>query len=281
MNVASTSVGRRAVLESESLSWIRRFAAWIGLGGLCMLAVAADSPAANTFANLIIAPLGIAAVFGFVEAVRGSPRVPAPRLRASVDRASGRSAVLIVAIVSAVASQTWFQPGMAIAGGDVPPPNGTAWILRIVDPWTWSGSNLGGPSALEQQFPWALVLGLVHVAGGSAELAQRLWYVAFFTAAAIASAGLLLALGARPIGTIIGSLAYSFSPFVVANVVPNPVLIVALALLPALPAVVLLGAKGRIHILTAVLLLGASAPLFGIHLYQSTDARNRACCALD
>jgi hypothetical protein len=62
---------------------------------------------------------------------------------------------------------------------------------------------------------------------------------------------------------VIGALAYAFSPFVVANLIPNPVVIVAFALLPALPTIVLLAAKGTVNTRIAVILLAISAPLLG------------------
>ena len=48
----------------------------------------------------------------------------------------------------------------------------------------------------------------------------------------------------RPAASTIGALAYVFSPFVVSDVIPNPIYLAALAILPALLAVVLAGAKG-------------------------------------
>jgi hypothetical protein len=254
---------RRPLVDSGWISWNRRFAAWFGLVSLCALALIADGPATKWFANLAVAALGVATVIGFVEAALSHRIERAVRRRSSARRERWGVPVIVVALVTTIASQTWFRPGMAIAAGDVPPPNGIAWLSRLFVPWAWSGSDLGSPSALEQQLPWAIVLWAVHLLGGSGELAQRIWFALFFACASIACLVLTRTLGARPSAAAIGSLAYSFSPFVVANLIPNYVLLVAFALLPTLPAIVLLGAQGRVSIRTAAVLVAVSAPLLG------------------
>src|SRR5207245_3245572 len=96
---------------------------------------------------------------------------------------SGRSwliALAVVAIGTGSAVQTWFKAGTAIGTGDIAPPYGIAWLSRIFAPWTWSGSDLGGPSQLQLQLPWAACLWLSDRLGGSPEVAQRVWYTALF-----------------------------------------------------------------------------------------------------
>jgi len=228
-----------------------------------VVSLIADGPGATRFANVALLALGVATALGFVESLRGDRAKPATRRRSSAHSSGSRTSALAVGAISAFASQMWFRPGMAIAAGDVPPPNGVAWLSRLFLPWTWSGSDLGSPSALEQQLPWAFVVWVINVAGGSAELAERLWFAGFFTVATIACLALLRTLGIGPIGSVIGALAYAFSPFVVANLIPNPVVLVAFALLPALPTIVVLAAKGRINARTAVTFLAISGPLLG------------------
>jgi hypothetical protein len=252
-----------ATVERDWVSWNRRFAAYVGLASLCLIAVTADGLAAARFANVALLALGLAALIGCIEAVRAGRAKPANRRRSRSQAGRVWVWAISVAAISAISSLTWFRPGMVVAGGDVPPPDGVAWISKLFVPWTWSGSDLGSPSALEQELPWATILWIVHSVGGSGELAQRLWFVAFFTAAAIACLALLRTLGIGPAASSIGALAYAFSPFVVANLIPNPVVLVAFALLPALPAIVLNAAKGRIGILNASLLIAISGPLLG------------------
>ncbi len=129
--------------------------------------------------------------------------------------------------------------------------------------WNWSGSNLGGPSALEQQLPFAALLAISQSIGGSAELAQRAWFTGLFAGMAICAFGLLLVLGIRPFPAGVGALAYAFSPFVVANAVPNPVYMSAMAMLPYLLAIVVAGGTKQLRTRTCVILMGASAPLIG------------------
>ena len=47
------------------------------------------------------------------------------------------------------------------------PVVGTAWLGRLFAPWSWSGSNLGGPAANEINLPFAAVYWLVHALRGS------------------------------------------------------------------------------------------------------------------
>src|SRR5439155_5429950 len=164
--------------------------------------------------------------------------------------------------------QSWFRWGTVIAGGDVTPPIGTAWISRIFMAWTWSGSNLGGPSALGVQLPCAATLGFIQVLGGSAELAQRVWYSGLFVGAAVAAVWLLLVLHVRPLAAVLGAMAYAFSPYVVAQVVSNPVFLAALALLPVIPAAVIAGATRQVRLRTSVVLVIATAPMLG-YVYQN------------
>jgi len=173
-----------------------------------------------------------------------------------------------VADFAAWAAQSWFRPGFSIAGGDITPPNGTAWISRVFADWSWSGFNLGGPSALEQQLPWAFVLNSVVWLGGSAELAQRIWYTGLFAGAALAAVGLLRVVGVRPIGAAVGAISYVLSPWVIANASSNPVFLASLVILPALPAAVLAGARGVLGIRMAAVLVAVSAPMLG-YVFQN------------
>ncbi|HEY6789646.1 MAG TPA: hypothetical protein VI365_20290, partial [Trebonia sp.] len=168
----------------------------------------------------------------------------------------------IVELIAAIAAQSWFDPGRLIAGGDLSPVVGTAWLGRLSAPWSWSGSNLGGPAANQAKVPWAVVYWLVHALRGSPALAQDIWYTALFAGAAAACYLLLQALRVGPAGSAIGALAYVFNADIV-DIGTNPVFLAAMVLLAGLPAVVLTTASGRWTLRRGIILLGASAPMLG------------------
>ena len=142
------------------------------------------------------------------------------------------------------------------------PVVGTAWLGQLFAPWSWSGSDLGGPAANETQVPLAAVYWLVHALRGSPALAEEIWYTALFAGAAAACYLLLRALRVGPAGSTIGALAYVFNAHVV-DIGTNPVFLAAMVLLAGLPAVVLTTASGRWPLRRGILLLGASAPFLG------------------
>ena len=173
-----------------------------------------------------------------------------------------RFGLAIVGLAAAIAAQTWFDPGRLLAGGDVSPVVGTAWLGRLFAPWSWSGSDLGGPAANETKAPLAAVYWLVHALRGSPALAEDIWYTALFAGAAAACYLLLRALHIGPAGSTLGALAYVFNAHVVA-IGTQPLFLAAMVLLAGLPAVVLTTASGRWELRRGVLLLGASAPFLG------------------
>jgi hypothetical protein len=63
-------------------------------------------------------------------------------------------------------------------------------------------------------------------------------------------------------------MAYAFSPYVVAQVVSNPVFLATLALLPVIPAAVIAGATGHVRHRTSVVFVVATAPMLG-YVYQN------------
>ena len=173
-----------------------------------------------------------------------------------------RIGLAIVTLVAGIAAQSWFEPGRLLAGGDISPVVGTAWLGRLFAPWAWSGKDLGGPAANEVSLPWAAVYWLVHALRGSPALAEDIWYTALFAGAAAACYLLLRALRVGPAGSTLGALAYVFNAHVV-EIGTNPVYLAAMVLLAGLPSVVLNTASGRWTPRKGIFLLGASAPLFG------------------
>lgn len=255
----------------------RRSVAWVGVLALAALAGFGTLGGAGIFAAAAFAALTAATILAWIE-LGGyrRRRLPDPGAvaEASSKRTSGgkvprgrtRAGLLAVGITAAVAIgavQTWFTPGTAIAGGDLAPPNGTAWLGRLFAPWTWSGSDLGHPGSLEPQLPWACLLWLVHRAGGSAALAQRLWFTFLFLGAALGALWLLRLLRASWAASTVGSLLYLFNPFVVSNIGTNPVFLAALVLIVVEPAIVISVTSGRWRRRTGAVALVATVPLVG------------------
>ena len=142
------------------------------------------------------------------------------------------------------------------------PVVGTAWLGQLFAPWSWSGSNLGGPAANETKVPLAAVYWFVHGLGGSPALAEDIWYTALFAGAAAACYLLLGALHVGPTASTLGALAYVFNAHTV-TIATNPVFVAGMVLLAGLPAVVLTTASGRWTLRKGIFFLGASAPLLG------------------
>jgi len=258
--------------------WRRRTAS-VGIVALCALAAFGTIGGDQLLATVSFVGLAVATVLAWVElagsrqhrrrsqAAAPTTDVTAPGSVVDGERIISRRAPLLaiatVAVVAVGAVQTWFTPGTAIAGGDLAPPNGTAWLGALFAPWTWSGSDLGRPGSLQVQLPWAVVLWTVHSLGGSSALAQRLWYTALFAGAALGALWLLRLLHASWTAATVGSLLFLFNPFVLSNIGANPVFLAALVLVVVEPAIVLSVCSGRWRRRSGAVALVATVPLVG------------------
>jgi arabinofuranan 3-O-arabinosyltransferase len=258
------SLGGDPAGDRTELSRIRVGLSVLGVA-LLLLGGVGDSPILAGTAFLAL----LAATFiGGVESwlTRGERCSPLQAVIRPPARGAGnwpsRIGLVFVALVAGIAAQSWFDPGRLLAGGDLSPVVGTAWLGRLFAPWSWTGSNLGGPAANETNLPWAAVYWLVHVLRGSPALAEDIWFTALFAGAAAACYLLLRALRVGPAGSVLGALAYIFNAHVV-TIGTSPVYLAAMVLLAGLPAVVLSTASGRWSVRKGILLLGASAPLLG------------------
>src|SRR2546421_4523056 len=160
----------------DGLTSTRRWLVVLSMLTATAAALAGEVPVASRLPYVTLIALIVAAGLGWLEWFLWLPASRSPNQERSEAGRNWALAIATAAVVSLIAVQSWFRWGTVIAGGDVTPPIGTAWISRIFTAWTWSGSNLGGPSALGVQLPWATVLGVLHMMGGSGELAQRVWY---------------------------------------------------------------------------------------------------------
>ena len=260
--------------RTRTLERWRRSLAIVGLAALVGLAILGTIGGSSVWAGIAFLGFACATVLTWLE-IRalcrtnaGSTRSSgladlAPRLR-SRPSLGQRLAPFVAALIAFGAVQSWFKPGTAIAGGDIAPPNGTAWLGQIFSPWLWSGSDLGRPATLETQLPWGVVIWLVHsTGGGSAALAQQVWYSALFAGAALGAYALLRLLGLGALGALGGSLVYIFNPYVLSTAGTNPVFLATLVLLPVEAGIVLAVASGRWRIRTGVLCLLGTVPLLG------------------
>ncbi len=260
-------VGYLIAAEAKSKRLIRtarRMAAGAGVALLLILGLIQETSGSDRIAFVALVALVMATVLAGWEVVVGRrEHAQSPVTDPAVSVSAWITTAGFTAVGSILVVQAWFRGGSSIAGGDIGPPDGVAWLGRLFAPWVWSGSDLGSPGTLELQLPWAAVLGLVNYAGGSAALAQRIWYTALFTGAAVGALVLLKTFGAKPVPAAIGAAVFVLNPYVITAVGTSPVYLLALALLALLPTCVLAAARSAISVRAAAIWLGLSAPLLG------------------
>ncbi|WP_298211185.1 hypothetical protein [Ferrimicrobium sp.] len=174
-----------------------------------------------------------------------------------------RLTLLGLAVFGLGIAQTWFRSGTAIAGGDIPPPIGTAWIGRIFETYGWSGSNLGGPIANQGQLPWALVDWMVHAAGGSGALAQRIWLTLLIAGVLVAGGCLARSLRMSPLAGVVVGVLFFLNPMTMSQVGTNDVYLVAMGLTAILPAAVIGYGRGTLKLWQICLSFALAAPFVG------------------
>ena len=236
LDQAGSFAGDRAADDRQGLSRVRVGLGVLGVALLLLGGVRDDLGLSPILVGAAFLALLAATLIGGVEgwSTRGGRH---SRLRAAARPAArgagtwpSRIGLAIVGLAAAIAAQSWFDPGRLLAGGDMSPVVGTAWLGRLFAPWSWSGSNLGGPAANETRVPSAAVYWLVHALRGSPALAEEIWYTALFVGAAAACYLLLRALRVGPAGSTLGALAYVFNAHVV-TIGTNPVFLAAMVLL--------------------------------------------------
>jgi hypothetical protein len=216
----------------------------------------------STLADLGFAGLAVGAIAVFVQ---GTKQRTVYDSETNVERrVSWRWTLAGLGILGLLVTQTWFRPGTVIAGGDISPPVGTAWIGRIFASYGWSGFDLGGPVNNQLRLPWAVVEWTTVHLGGSGGLAQRLW-ISLLVALVLVSAGALArSLGFAPFTGAIVSLAYFFSPMTFSSVGQvNDVFLSAMILIPLLAAAVISYGNGRMRLWQVGLVFVLSAPFVG------------------
>lgn len=254
----------KSIRTESRISLARRLAAAAGAVALLALGFMGETGLADRLGVVALVAFAFAALSGWVELVAQGRPVP-PTNRESIRRSSRVwwLAAIAVVVVAGYAVQTWIRPGTTVAGGDVVVPDGTAWMGRLFEPWSWGGSTLGEPSQLPLALPWAAVVGLVHLFGGDIGTAQRVWYTALFVGAGLAALGLLASLRIGPLAALIGTAVYLFNPYVITWVNTFDNYLAALVVVAAIPAALVAAGTGRISARSSAVIVAAMAPLIG------------------
>src|SRR6266851_2396765 len=180
-------------------TWLKSTRYFSVLGGASLiigLGLAPEASLSGFFGLAALLLFGVAAAAGWMQ-LGMQRKLPLPVIGAG-PRWSPRlwqAVLLVVTVTLVVAAQSWFQGTSVIAAGDETLPNGTAWTKHVFDPWVWSGSNLGGPGALQMQLPWALLLQVVTSLRGSEGLAQRIWLTLLFAGVGLTGAIVIRSMG--------------------------------------------------------------------------------------
>ncbi len=256
------SLRLRAWLPSRQMA--RRSIAFLGLSCIFGAEVIPVGSSQDVLAELGVVALLIVAILALVErsaVASGSSSRP----RHSAVPASTRAwrwTLFGLACVGVLVAQTWFRSGTVIAGGDLAPPIGTAWLAHLFSPFVWPGT-LGSPGQGEWRLPWAAVTWIVHLAGGSGAIAQRIWLSGLLAGVLVSAGALARSLGFGPLAGIAAAFFYCFSPFTLSGVGVNDVYLVAMVLLAALPAVLLAHSNGRMGLWAALVAFIVAAPFVG------------------
>ena len=171
----------------------------------------------------------------------GENESAAPAVIASSAPAAGWG-IAAAALLGALVPQTWFRRGTFLASGDTfPMLKGLRGVTRL---WGTEFTGTGSTG-----FPSAQLLerGMVDVVdrlGGSAELAQRLWFTLVLAVCAASVAWLAMAFTRRPGAVFVAGAAAVLNPFVMVNV-PNLQPIIAVACMALLLGIVVRLARGE------------------------------------
>jgi arabinofuranan 3-O-arabinosyltransferase len=245
----------------------------VGCGALLGLAIFTDPSVSDRLALTALIALTCAALVGWIELLVEARLAPSSAGLGQPWRFPHLAwpfVFVVAGLLPAVSAQTWFRGSTVVAAGDVTLPIGTAWTNHLFDAWVWSGSNLGGPGALQLQLPWALLLKIVSVLGGSEALAQRLWLTTLFIGVGLSGAILARAIGLHPIGGLVAGVLYAFNPYTLSMGLGTvyAVFLATQIAIALLASIVFLVARQKIGIWQGAMLLGISGPLLSV-LFQT------------
>lgn len=128
-----------------------------------------------------------------------------------LGRRSALLAYLVSAGLSAVAVQTWFEPGTVIASGDLPPP--VAPEANYTSHWSHLAAGEGAPAYTIVGLPYAAWLDVWTWLGADEALGQRLWLTSLFAASAAAVVFLAFGFTTSSVAAGTAGLLASFSAY--------------------------------------------------------------------
>jgi hypothetical protein len=226
----------------------RSIIACFGLACVLVAELLPESSPQGLFAAIGLVALLVAAILVFVPTWGRQPAVALDASVVELDprRATWRWTLAGLGLFGLVVAQTWFRSGTVIAGGDIFPPVGTAWIGRIFSTYGWSGNNLGGPQTNQGQLPLGALAEVVHLAGGSGALTQRIWLSLLIAGIMVAAAALARSLAMSPLAGIVAGFFFFFNPMTLSQIGFNQVSLAAMVLVAALPGLVISYGRGTV-----------------------------------
>ncbi|HTW11145.1 MAG TPA: hypothetical protein VME01_00255, partial [Solirubrobacteraceae bacterium] len=242
----------------------------VGVVAMIPLGLTNKSIVTGGFADLAVGALVLAVIAGVVHTgldlrVRrlAAPAEVQPAWMPDGRRKSSKWWALGIVVIALLAASTWFTAGTVFASGDNVPPQGLAWMSHMFDSWIYSGTDLGTPNTDQLLLPWAMVLQVVRVLGGSAGLAQAFWMSGLFAGGALAAFGFLRLLRLSPPAAFVGGLFYVFSTYTVAMVDNSAVFLAGEAVFPTVACIVLAVGIRRVRVSIGAILLALTVPLCG------------------
>jgi arabinofuranan 3-O-arabinosyltransferase len=151
---------------------------------------------------------------------------------------------VVAALAAALATQTWFRPGMFVATGDVGPFFRTNLSAELTTAWGHSLSS-GGSASFQALARWPEILAL-HIAsamGASAPTAQRWFFTFIAVAAALGGVWFASAFARSPLARTAAGIVVVFNPFVLEHL-PNPLTLWSIAMMGVAGGLVVRAARG-------------------------------------
>ena len=243
----------------------RQLIAAIGLASIMAAELMRGSAAATTLAVTAASAFVVSGLMLWREGRRTStPPADTPLPPAGTSGPLAWRLVLLgLGALGVAVCQTWFIGGATIAGGDITPPVGTAWISQLFASFGWSGNNLGGPASGPLALPWAAVTELIHATGGSTALADRFFISLLIGGTLIAAGGFFRALGFTPLAGGVAAIVYFFNPYTLTEVGVNTVFLAAMLLVPLYCGATLAWAKGTWQWWQVIVIFAVGTPLIG------------------